>query len=295
LFVAGELLDRLTGAQPGQRVLEIALHEAAHALAFARGIKETSRNGRYHNRRFARLAEELGLVAPTTPSVIGWSECTLPDKTAVLYDEELAALEAAIPAWRVDRHERRRRPATPPAPDDAGDIALDEGQDADEEAAPVEPEPIRREGKRVSVSCQCSSPRRISVTLGQLDVGLILCGVCGSRFSPTGVSREVQDHAGDVEREPGRVDAVDGEELDLLVQAAKLVVETGRGSTSLVQRKVRVGFAHAVRLMSMLEEQGVVGPRVSPTKPRDVRVTPADLADLLASLRPGSGSVPPGG
>jgi enoyl-CoA hydratase/carnithine racemase len=56
IFVGGEGLKR--GARP---VLATLLHEAAHVLAHKRGIKDTSRQGRYHNRRFKTLAEELGL------------------------------------------------------------------------------------------------------------------------------------------------------------------------------------------------------------------------------------------
>jgi hypothetical protein len=129
-------------------VLGTLLHEAAHGLAQARGIQDTSRQGRYHNRRYATLARELGLeVASVKP--IGWSGTTVPEHTATAYVGQLEELQAALVLWR--RQEHRIGPGT-------------------------------RSRNLLAASCPCR--RRIRVAKATFAEAPILCALCEGPFQP---------------------------------------------------------------------------------------------------------------
>jgi hypothetical protein len=132
-------------ARGAREVLATLLHEAAHGLADARRIPDTSRGGRYHNRRYAALARELGLEVARV-GAIGWSATTLPEAAAA-YAPVLAELEARLVLWR---RQEVAGPAT----------------------------------SRNLLVCVCGCPRRIRVAPSTLAQAPILCAACDLPFTP---------------------------------------------------------------------------------------------------------------
>ena len=167
LFVGGEGLRRGPSA-----LLATLLHEAAHGMASTRGIQDTSRQGRYHNQRFAALGEELGLTI-TQVQGIGWSGTDLAPGTAEAYADEITALGASINAYR---HSEGMVPPGPGA-GNGQDDGTDADGDQDEDEAPKKPK------NGYSLTCDCAEPRRIRVSAKTREAGPILCGVCGSEFT----------------------------------------------------------------------------------------------------------------
>jgi len=105
VFVGGEGLARGPAG-----VLGTLLHEAAHALDDAREIKDTSRQGRWHNARFKALATELGLAVTKDPR-LGWSPTSLPEPTRTGYADTITALAAGhAPLRRVHRRAGHQDP-----------------------------------------------------------------------------------------------------------------------------------------------------------------------------------------
>ena len=144
VMISGEGLARTP-----REVLATLLHEAAHALADARGVTDTSRQGRYHNRKFALLATELGLDA-TENDQFGWSATTVTDATARRYADGLALLTAAMTIWRNG-----------------------------ERTAPTG---AKRNTNLIPASCPCE--RTIRVAASTLREAPITCQACDGQFGP---------------------------------------------------------------------------------------------------------------
>jgi hypothetical protein len=96
----GEVLITQEGlTDQAAQVLATLLHEAAHSVAWQRSIKDTSRQGRYHNRRFQTVAEEVGLQVQRD-SASGWTRTSLRTSTIAAYSGVLRELELCVPRPR---------------------------------------------------------------------------------------------------------------------------------------------------------------------------------------------------
>ncbi|WP_198955141.1 hypothetical protein [Kineosporia sp. R_H_3] len=165
VFVGGEGL-----ALGAVDVLGTLLHEATHALAHVRQVQDTSRQGRYHNRRFRNLAEEMGLFVAEAPG-IGWSDTFVPEAARTDYAHVLDALSAAIRIHR--RAEGTLVPATPGDQDGAAAPGPAGGTGGTASGA----------GSRNGAAARCGCGRRIRVTASVLALGPITCGICGQPFT----------------------------------------------------------------------------------------------------------------
>lgn len=106
IMLSGESLQR--GAVD---VFGTLLHEAAHAYADAQGIKDTSRQGRFHNAKFKEIGERFGLVL-TRSEVIGWSVTSVPEATQKMYADEIRLIRKALKAYRVPTMPKPAKPKT---------------------------------------------------------------------------------------------------------------------------------------------------------------------------------------
>jgi hypothetical protein len=156
VLVAGEGLRR----GPAD-VLNTLLHEAAHGLAHARNVKDTSRQGRWHNQRYAALAREVELEV-TADAKTGLSQTHLTDQATARYADQLRDLEAALGLWRH-----------------------------------AEPKRDRQTGTRSLLACSCACGRKLRVARSTLEQAPILCGACRKPFEP---ERELTRHCQPAER-----------------------------------------------------------------------------------------------
>jgi len=163
VLLAGEALHL-----PAEDVFEVLLHEAAHGLNAARGVKDTSRAGRYHNARFKATSVEVGLVVSQMPPY-GWAETKLGPAALERYSAEIEGLRRAVKIAR--RFDARKTGVALPG-----------------SSAGVEGDGSRSGGRsgRSALSCGCSRLMRMAPKVAAL--GPVVCGVCGSKFA----SRDAQ-------------------------------------------------------------------------------------------------------
>ncbi len=173
VMVSGEGLKR-----PAPEVFTTLLHEATHGLADARGVKDTSRQGRWHNKRFADLAAELGMTT-TKDNKLGFSPCTLTEITAARYRVTIEAIAQALTLYR--------------------------------HAETIETK--ERTNNNNGVTAQCECPRKLRVSTTVFDAGPIRCDLCGEAFLPDEVDRDAFNANVPNPHKP-TTDATDGGEPD---------------------------------------------------------------------------------
>lgn len=109
ILMSGESLERGAVATFGTLV-----HELAHARAHVTGVRDTSNNGRYHNTRFKKIGEEMG-ISLEQGGTIGWSVTTVPDSTVQKYQRGIEKLERALVTYRKGFSAAAApKPKTPP-------------------------------------------------------------------------------------------------------------------------------------------------------------------------------------
>jgi len=165
LFIGGERLG--TGAELTMQTL---LHECAHALAMVRGVQDTSRQHRYHNRRFVALAEELGLayVQPEPHPSIGFSAVEITPAGRERWREAIQTLAKAI-MLSMD------------APSLSGGLTgLPGGDGGKVTGGPSAPKTGGRSLMRFS--CSCIPERVMRMAPSVWEVADVTCGACGERF-----------------------------------------------------------------------------------------------------------------
>lgn len=154
VVVVAEYLNR-----NAEDIVETLIHEAAHAMNFARGVKDCSTTSQYHNERFKRAAEELGLTVEKVEHY-GWAYTKLPGRTAVRYIREATGLEVVLVHRRSAIVQTTKGGAT-----DADD---DQGTDT------------KPSGRSRKATCRC--PFIIRVSTRTITSTTIRCESCGELF-----------------------------------------------------------------------------------------------------------------
>ncbi|MDQ3569840.1 MAG: hypothetical protein M3396_04300 [Actinomycetota bacterium] len=186
VLLAGEALHL-----PPEAVVEVLLHEAAHGLNAARGIRDASRGGRYHNAAFKAAAAEVGL-RPRRLDPYGWARTELTPATAEAYAGVIAGIGAemrlvrGIPAARGIGLEGGRIEGV-----GLGDAGTEGGAPGG-----------AGQGKRPAAECGCDPGRKLRMAPSVLARGPVICGLCGSAFALPGQAELRPAGRGEAGREP---------------------------------------------------------------------------------------------
>ncbi len=171
LFVAGERL-----ACGAELTVQSILHEAAHALAYVRDEKDTSRQNRYHNKVFLAMAKELGLdyVHEAPDKTIGFSAVTLTEAAKVNYKDVIDNLDQAILTYLNDPMIALLTGTT-----GAGGGSGSDGNHRIGVRKPKTTGKSRNNGKYV---CGCETPRILRMAPKTFELAAVTCGECGQDF-----------------------------------------------------------------------------------------------------------------
>ena len=210
VLLAGEALHRSAAD-----VFEVLLHEATHGLNTARKIKDASRGGRYHNRRFKTTAEELGLTVATM-APFGYADTTLTPAAKARYALEIAGLGDAM---RIARNHTNPGPTR------------------DDQTGPGPT------GNGGSATCGCGRRMRMAPTV--LARGPVICGICDHAFT---IGRNAAEPAASDRPDDPRVSetVVDGRFDRMCEQALNELVRLDQGPGT-AERLTRVAAWYGQR------------------------------------------------
>ena len=167
VLLAGEALHL-----PPEAVFEVLLHEAAHGLAAARNVRDTSRGGRYHNANYKAVAAEVGL-RPRRFDPYGFARTELTPATAETYADVIAGIGARMRLARGLPVQRA--------------VGIEGGVEGIAGGG-READGGRRKGSRSgqpAAECGCEPGRKLRMAPSVLERGPVICGLCGSEFAVT--------------------------------------------------------------------------------------------------------------
>ncbi|HJV08292.1 MAG TPA: hypothetical protein VJ653_01365, partial [Acidimicrobiales bacterium] len=276
VLLAGEALHL-----PAEQVFEVLLHEAAHGLNAAHDVKDTSRGGRYHNKRFRMTAELVGLDVSAMPPY-GWARTELTPDTAERYRDAIDSLGDAMRiARRVERRHRSLEDAEVGGPSPGERQAV-----GGTEAAP-------------SGTARCGCGRRMRMAPSVLAAGPVLCGICGNEFQPARAASRSTGPAGSEPRPPDAV--VDQTFLPrrreaLAAEWAAMSADPGPGLAAFLAAARDAGYAAHPAVVALAHRHHLLADAADPHQPMPApELTPtqrAGLAELvMAGDKPGDWAV----